>query len=123
MPELTVLGMRNSANILVYIDVQKALDAGIKFSLSANGVVLTEGDEAGYLRPQFFQRVTDKKGNELSGWQSPSSVDVSTSEKKNQETTMTTVGESTVAVETSQSGQTEQPDISTVEKATEKLSL
>lgn len=62
-------GMRNSANVLVYVDVQKALDAGLKFFLSSNGVVLTEGDESGHLGPQFFQRVTDNKGNELGGWQ------------------------------------------------------
>lgn len=65
-------GIRNSANILIYVDVQKALDAGLKFFLSSNGVVLTEGDESGYLSPQFFQRVTDKEGNELGGWQTGS---------------------------------------------------
>ena len=57
--------MRNSANILIYVDVQKALEAGIKFFLSSNGVVLTEGDDHGYLRPEFFQKVTDKNGSEL----------------------------------------------------------
>ena len=62
--------MRNSATILVYVDVQKALDAGIKFHMSANGVILTEGDDTGFLKPQFFQKVTDKKGQELTDWSS-----------------------------------------------------
>ena len=61
--------MRKSANIFIYINVQMALDAGVRFFLSSNGVVLTDGDESGYLHPRFFLRVTDGKGNELVGWQ------------------------------------------------------
>ena len=61
--------MRKSANTFIYINVQMALDAGVRFFLSSNGVVLTEGDESGYLHPRFFLRVTDGKGNELLGWQ------------------------------------------------------
>jgi len=64
-----VSGMRNSSQILVYIDVDKAISAGIKFFLSANGVVLTAGDERGYLAPQFFSRVEDAKGVPLPGWE------------------------------------------------------
>jgi 2'-phosphotransferase len=61
--------MRNSADILIYIDLQKALDEGIKFFLSANGVVLTAGDDTGFLKPEFFSRVEDKKGVPLPGWE------------------------------------------------------
>ena len=62
--------MRHSAKILVYIDVQKALDAGITFFFSENGVVLTEGDEHGFLMQKFFEKVVDVgTGRELSGWQ------------------------------------------------------
>lgn len=61
--------MRNSSQILVYIDVEKAISAGIKFFLSANGVVLTEGDERGYLAPQFFSRVENAKRVTLPGWE------------------------------------------------------
>lgn len=52
-----ISGMRATAQILIFIDVQKALDAGIHFHLSENGVVLTEGDASGFLAPEFFQRV------------------------------------------------------------------
>jgi len=62
-------GMRTSSQILIFIDVQKALNAGIKFSLSDNGVVLTEGDEKGFLSKQFFEKVVDVKKGELVGWQ------------------------------------------------------
>jgi 2'-phosphotransferase len=54
--------MRTSSQILIFIDLQKALDAGIKFFLSENGVVLTEGDDEGFLRPEFFEKVKNAKG-------------------------------------------------------------
>jgi hypothetical protein len=42
--------------LLIYIDLKKAMDAGIKFYASSAGLV-TPGDEAGFLRPRFFQYV------------------------------------------------------------------
>ncbi|KAI0369100.1 hypothetical protein BV20DRAFT_1113792 [Pilatotrama ljubarskyi] len=68
-----ISGMRNSSQILIYVDVQKALDAGIKFYISANGVVLTEGDARGFLSPQFFSRVETPDGKALPGWDGPRS--------------------------------------------------
>ncbi|KAI9067962.1 hypothetical protein FKP32DRAFT_1698795 [Trametes sanguinea] len=68
-----VSGMRNSSQILIYVDVQKAIDAGIKFYISANGVVLTEGDERGFLSPQYFSRVETADGKTLQGWDGPRS--------------------------------------------------
>ncbi|CCM02592.1 uncharacterized protein FIBRA_04695 [Fibroporia radiculosa] len=64
-----ISGMRNSSQILVFVDVQKGIDAGIKFYLSANGVVLTEGDDRGFLGPQFFSRVEDSNREPLVGWE------------------------------------------------------
>lgn len=62
-------GMRNSSQILIFVDVQKALDAGVLFYLSANGVVLTDGDE-GFLSPTYFQRVEFAKGRSpVPGWE------------------------------------------------------
>jgi len=49
--------MRNSSQILIFINLEKALAAGIKFYLSSNGVVLTPGNELGFLEPRFFERV------------------------------------------------------------------
>ena len=60
--------MRTSSRVLIYIDVQKAIDAGIKFWFSENGVVLTEGDEKGFLPTRFFDKVVDSKGSEIKGW-------------------------------------------------------
>lgn len=65
--------MRSSADIFIYIDLQKALDAGYTFQLSANGVILTPGNEKGFLPPEFFSRVErriGKSGRELlPGWE------------------------------------------------------
>lgn len=66
--------MRQSSQILIYVDVQKALDAGIKFFLSSNGVVLTEGDERGFLSPEYFARVETVKGEALPGWDHAPSI-------------------------------------------------
>jgi len=56
-----ISGMRNSSSILVYIDLPKALAAGLKFWRSENGVVLSEGDESGLIRTEFFKRVEERK--------------------------------------------------------------
>jgi len=71
--DTVISGMRNSADIFIYIDLQKALDAGYKFQLSANGVVLTAGNEKGFLPPEFFSRVERRVGRSgrepLPGWE------------------------------------------------------
>jgi len=63
-----ISGMRNSAQVLIYIDLPKALDAGITFFLSENGVVLTEGDERGFLSPEYFLQVEDRQSGLIPGW-------------------------------------------------------
>ena len=62
-------GMRNSSQILIYIDLPSALAAGLKFFLSANGVILSEGDQNGFIKPEFFRRVENSKREALSGWE------------------------------------------------------
>ncbi|KAI9684217.1 MAG: hypothetical protein M1829_003487 [Trizodia sp. TS-e1964] len=53
-----ISGMRSDADILIYVDGRKALASGtLAFWLSANNVVLTEGDARGVLGTQFFERV------------------------------------------------------------------
>lgn len=64
-----ISGMRSSSSIFIFVDIQKALAAGIRFYLSDNGVVLTDGDEKGFLSPQFFARVETAKREPLPGWE------------------------------------------------------
>ncbi|PVH97556.1 hypothetical protein DM02DRAFT_597433 [Periconia macrospinosa] len=58
---LVISGMRNSSSILIYIDIQKALKAGIEWFVSENGVILTAGNEDGLLGCEFFERVELRK--------------------------------------------------------------
>ncbi|KAL8968663.1 MAG: hypothetical protein Q9183_002361, partial [Haloplaca sp. 2 TL-2023] len=60
--EKVVSGMRTSANILMWVDVKKsAQEGGLKWWKSANGVVLTEGDEQGMVALKWVTRV-EKRG-------------------------------------------------------------
>nr|POF15015.1 trna 2'-phosphotransferase 1 [Quercus suber] len=54
-----ISGMRNSSTILIFLDLRKALEAGIGFGMSANGVILTEGNAEGLVPVEFFERVED----------------------------------------------------------------
>jgi 2'-phosphotransferase len=56
-----ISGMRNNSTVLVYIDINAALQAGIKFYISENGVILTEGNEKGLLSYEFFKLVESRK--------------------------------------------------------------
>ena len=54
--EGVVSGMRTTCNIAVYIDVRKSMSLGIKWYRSANGVLLTPGDDAGLVPPNCFMQ-------------------------------------------------------------------
>lgn len=49
--------MRGNSQVLIYIDVSKAIAAGIKFHRSANGVILSEGNDRGFIPPEYFSRI------------------------------------------------------------------
>ena len=49
-----ISGMRNSCDQIIIIDAHKAYNAGIKFYLSKNGVVLSPGNKEGYITPEFL---------------------------------------------------------------------
>lgn len=60
--EGVISGMRASAEIHVWVDVAAAVRAGVPFFRSANGVILTPGEEeTGVLPTRFFQRVIDAR--------------------------------------------------------------
>ncbi len=59
--EPVISGMRSTSSILIYLDLLAALAAGLKFGKSQNGVVLTEGDESGFVSIKFFKRVEERK--------------------------------------------------------------
>lgn len=57
-----ISGMRKTSTILVFLDLAKAMDAGLEFGLSDNGVVLTAGNKEGLVPLELFQRVEDRTG-------------------------------------------------------------
>jgi 2'-phosphotransferase len=59
-----ISGMRNSSSVLVYVDIKKAVEAGVKFWKSENGVILSEGDENGLIGLQYFSKVEDRTGGQ-----------------------------------------------------------
>lgn len=61
-PPPVISGMRNSSSVLVFLDVGKAMAGGLKFWRSENGVVLTEGNSAGVVPLECFERVEDRTG-------------------------------------------------------------
>ncbi|KAF8826157.1 hypothetical protein HHX47_DHR6000527 [Lentinula edodes] len=71
---VTHIGMRKSCDIFIFINIPKALAAGITFFLSDNGVVLTEGNDKGFLEPAFFLSVQNAKREALAGWEGESVV-------------------------------------------------
>lgn len=56
-------GMRVKSEILIHIDVAKAMEAGIKFYRSSNNVILTSGNEEGFLLKEYFSLVEQRDGN------------------------------------------------------------
>ncbi|KAG7093546.1 hypothetical protein E1B28_007216 [Marasmius oreades] len=65
-----ISGTRSGVRVLIYIDLEKAMSDGIKFYLSSNGVVLTEG-ENGILKPKYFRKVETlrKTYQPMPGWE------------------------------------------------------
>ncbi|KAJ7034775.1 KptA family-domain-containing protein [Mycena alexandri] len=66
----TIKGMDNPSEVLISIDVARALKADVKFYVARDGVVLTPGNTDGYLERRFFQRVEQVKvsATPVRGW-------------------------------------------------------
>ncbi|CAD8079613.1 unnamed protein product [Paramecium primaurelia] len=62
--DAVISGMRNTCEVIIQVDMEKAMNAGIEFYVSKNGVVLSSGIN-GVIAPQFFKRVTTRKGQDI----------------------------------------------------------
>ncbi|EME49750.1 hypothetical protein DOTSEDRAFT_120160 [Dothistroma septosporum NZE10] len=58
-----ISGMRKSSTVLMFLDMAKAMEAGIKFWLSDNGVILSEGNADGVVPLEYFKLVEDRTGD------------------------------------------------------------
>uniref|UniRef100_A0A1B6DFR1 2'-phosphotransferase n=2 Tax=Clastoptera arizonana TaxID=38151 RepID=A0A1B6DFR1_9HEMI len=56
-----ISGIRDNAEIYIYIDIERALQDGIKFYKSENDVILTSGNSNGFLEPKYFMKVVDAR--------------------------------------------------------------
>jgi 2'-phosphotransferase len=56
-----ISGMRKTSEVLIFIDLKKALADGMKFGRSANGVILSEGNEKGLIPTQYFLRAEERR--------------------------------------------------------------
>ncbi|CAF0836213.1 unnamed protein product [Adineta steineri] len=60
-----ISGMRASAQLYIYIDMEKALKDGLTFFVSSNNVILSPGNEDGYIPPCYFRLVQNRQGQNL----------------------------------------------------------
>jgi len=69
--ETVISGMRKSATIMIWVDVARSMrDGGISWWRSDNGVILTEGDEDGWVKMEWIERV-ERRGTGEVLWQRP----------------------------------------------------
>lgn len=52
--------MQANSSVMIYLDIPKAMEGGITFFLSANGVVLSPGNDKGIIPPKYFGNVVIK---------------------------------------------------------------
>ncbi len=60
-----ISGMRKNCNVFIYLNISKALSNGLEFYLSENGVILTRGDENGFVKIDLFEKIVNKDGNSI----------------------------------------------------------
>jgi 2'-phosphotransferase len=56
-----ISGMRSSSSILIYINLPAAMQDGLAFFKSDNGVLLCAGDESSLIPVKYFRRVEERK--------------------------------------------------------------
>ena len=60
-PNKVISGLRRSCDIYIYINMEKALQDGYLFFESPNNVILCPGDSRGFLPPEYFIKVVNKR--------------------------------------------------------------
>lgn len=63
--ESIISGIRKNAEVFIYINLNLALSDGLKFYMSVNKVILSPGDDIGYIKPKYFLKVCDVSGQIL----------------------------------------------------------
>jgi len=58
-------GLRQNAELFVYINFEKAKEDGLIFFESENGVVLCAGNSKGFIQTKYFLKVITRDGQSL----------------------------------------------------------
>jgi 2'-phosphotransferase len=58
-----ISGMRSSSSVLIFVDLKKAMEMGLQFWISENGVVLCDGGENGIIPIEYFESVEERGGS------------------------------------------------------------
>lgn len=54
-----ISGMRRTCQIYIFIDLNSALSSGLKFYKSSNEVILSPGDDNGFISTKHFLKVVN----------------------------------------------------------------
>jgi 2'-phosphotransferase len=54
-----ISGIRHNSSVLIHIDMKLAMDNGIKFYMSKNGVILSSGNDNGIINAKYIETITD----------------------------------------------------------------
>lgn len=63
--KVVISGMRKTAEVFLYVNLPLALSDGIKFYKSANAVILSPGNDKGFIDLKYFSKVCDSNGKSL----------------------------------------------------------
>lgn len=58
--EKVISGMRGNCQIFIELDIERAINDGMKFFLSTNKVVLSSGFDGGVIEPKYFKAVKNR---------------------------------------------------------------
>lgn len=53
--------LRETCSVLIHVDINRAIQGGIVFYLSQNGVILSAGDREGIIASKFFAKFVERK--------------------------------------------------------------
>ncbi|KAG8923431.1 hypothetical protein FRC01_012767 [Tulasnella sp. 417] len=66
--QTVISGMRKNSTVFIYVNAEAAMAEGILFSTSANGVILSPGNDKGFIPPHLFQRVIGRISGQMKRW-------------------------------------------------------
>nr|CAB3220630.1 protein argonaute-2 [Phallusia mammillata] len=78
-------GMRNTSDVVIRLNLAKALEDGLKFFISSNRVILSEGDNKGRIHPKFFDFVMKYYPRQKLNFEVPPDYDDKEDEKQKRE--------------------------------------